>query len=119
MRRTLVGLCVIGAALIGAGAGVARMSYGPYYIDELSVSNAIESHGVYYRNRHVAIDNASCLGLRRYGVQPDAYGLDKFHRFKCDLDSADSHFYSVEVSTTTGPRSGYWYTHQISIKKDF
>jgi hypothetical protein len=38
-------------------------------------------------------------GLRRFGVQSDAYGLDKFHRFKCDADGADGHFYTASVKT--------------------
>src|SRR6266404_4314434 len=84
----LVALCVVG---IGAASPTSR----PYYTDELKVGNAIESDGVWWGGRNRAIDTASCLGLRRFGVRSNAYGLDKFHRFKCQADGADNHFYSV------------------------
>ena len=117
--KTIFGVGALLAMLLASAPAAARMSYGPYYTDELSVSNSLEAHGVFYHYRHIAIDNASCLGLRRYGVKPDTYGLDKFHRFKCDLDSAGSHIYIAQVSTTTGPKAGYWYSHVLSITKEF
>jgi hypothetical protein len=118
--RKVLALSVAGLAALTMSAGaIARAGYSAYYIDELTVSNSLEAHGVYYGARHVAIDNASCLGLRRYGVHTSAYGLDKFHRFKCDLNGANNHFYTAQISTTTGPKRGYWYWHVLSVKRDF
>ncbi len=111
---------VVGVTALALTSGaLARSNYSAYYIDELSVSNAMEKSGIYYNGSHRNVDTASCIGLRRYGVRPDTYGLDKFHRFKCDADGADSHIYTVQVSTTSGPKRGWWYSHYLSVTRDF
>jgi hypothetical protein len=93
-------------------------TYPHYFIDELQVSNTIESKGIAYRYGHVNIDNAACLGLRRYGVRTVDYS-DTFWRFRCDADGADGHIYDVQISTTNGPQRGYWYWHFLSVVRQF
>lgn len=90
-----------------------------YYIDGLAVGNSIESQGFSYNGRHVNVDNAYCSGLRRYGVQSSEYGLDKFWRFKCDATGADGHWYTLQVSTTSGSIRSYWYWHILNTHRDF
>jgi len=119
MRRLLSLLAVVVAALTLTVTGSAQSSYAHAYVDELTLGHAIESRGVYYGAKHVNIENAACTGLRYLGVQTSAYGLDKFWRFQCDLDAVNNHIYTAQISTTTGPRAGYFYWHLLSIKKEF
>jgi hypothetical protein len=117
LRQAIV-LALAGAALSAVPATEAATSWSHYYIDELTVDNTLESKGIEYHSRHIAVDNASCLGLRRYGVRTSDY-QDTYWRFRCDVNGADNHFYDVQVSTTNGPRSGYWYWHFLSVKQLF
>jgi hypothetical protein len=102
-----------------SSTGTVEANYTRYYVDELKIGNAIEEDGIRWNSRRRAIDTASCMGLRRYGVRTSAYGLDKYWRFKCDLIGADDHWYTAQVSTTNGPKPGYWYWHVLSIRRDF
>lgn len=104
-------------ALIFAAPTSASSTYARYFVDALYVSNGIESQGVRYEGRKVAIDNAACMGLRRYGVQTSDYGLDKFWRFRCTLNGADNHSYDVQISTTAGPRPRFVYPHYLSLRR--
>lgn len=115
MRRAA--LIILLAALTFAAASSANSTYARYYVDALYVGNGIESQGVVYQGRRVAIDNAACIGLRRYGVQASDYGLDKFWRFRCTLNGADNHTYDVQLSTTTGPKPRLVYPHYLSVRR--
>jgi hypothetical protein len=106
------------AAVLVAPSALASSAYSRYYVDALYVDNGIESQGVPYQGGHVAIDNAACIGLRRYGVQASS-GLDKFWRFRCTLNGADNHTYDVQLSTTTGPKPRLVYPHYLSVKRLF
>lgn len=119
MKPLLITALLAATALIISANASGATKYKHYYVDTLKISNLIEKRGIYWDSRHRAIDNASCLGLRRFGVRTSAYGLDKFWRFKCELNGADNHFYTVQVSTTNGPQRGYWYMHQLSAIRDF
>jgi hypothetical protein len=114
---------IAGAVLLEAAAAAAQpaaSSYDREYVDELMVSKAVEEHGLPYRAGRVAIDNASCIGLRRYGARTSADGYtETFWRFRCSANGADSHFYDVQVSSTAGPKSGYVYWHWLSVKRSF
>ena len=83
------------------------------------MSQTLEARGAYYSGHKLAIDNAFCSGLRRYGVRTSAYGLDKYWRFKCSLIGSDEHSYTAQVSTTNGPKRGYIYWHFLSVQRDF
>jgi hypothetical protein len=90
----------------------------PYYVDELWISNKIEAKGVRAPSgRRIAVDSASCLGLRRYGVRTSAYGLDKFWRFKCDVITANDRFATVGYKVMQDSRYLYWIV--TSFKWDF
>jgi hypothetical protein len=108
LERLLVIVTVALVALCAVEAAGAYPTSRPYYTDELTIGNKIESHGIWWAGRHKAIDNASCLGLRRFGVRPDTYGLDRFNRFKCYADGADNHAYSVSVKTVADSRPRHW-----------
>ena len=115
---SFLAVCVASLVLaqVGSAHSAARR---PVYVTELKISNVLESKGVYYRGRHINIENAACTGLRYKGVRTSAYGLDRYWQFDCDLDAVNSHIYEARMSTTTGPRHGYWYWHQLSTKLEF
>jgi|SRR5215831_1055931 len=106
---------------LGASAGTANAGgFKPYYIDELKMSNTLESRGIYDANyKHVNVNLASCTGLRRYGVRSNAYGLDRFWHFDCDVQSASGHFYDVHVKTISKPGSHYWNWRFVSVRFEF
>jgi hypothetical protein len=113
-------LLVCVASLVMAQVGAAQQErVRPYYVTELKIGNVLESKGVFYRGRHLNIENAACTGLRYKGVRTSEFGLDRFWWFDCDLDAVNSHIYTAKVKTTTGQRRGYWYWHVMSVKKEF
>ena len=93
--------------------------YARFYVDELFMGNTLEQYGGYYQGHKVPVDNAYCLGLRRFGVQPSQFGLDKFWRFKCTLNGADGHTYDAQVSVTHGPISTNVYWHFLTTTRLF
>ena len=122
LKAKLVMVLAVAISIVAVGvssAEAASTGWYHYYQDELTVSNSIESHGFVYHGRHIAVDNAFCTGLRRYGVESSEFGLDKFWRFNCDADAANGHFYTLHVSTTHGPKAGYWYLHVLSSSLSF
>jgi hypothetical protein len=114
-------LLVCFASLVVAQVGSAHQAqaHRPVYVTELKIGNVLESKGVSYHGRHINIESALCSGLRYRGVRPNPYGLDRYWQFDCDLDAVNGHFYEARISTTTGPRRGYYYWHQLSIKLEF
>jgi hypothetical protein len=117
MNRSAVYVVAALAALTLAASATAISSYGAYYVDELYLDKGIEEQGISYQGRKVPVDNASCLGLRRYGAQTNSFGLDRFWRFRCTLNGADSHAYDVQVSVTHGPKASWVYWHYLSVKR--
>jgi hypothetical protein len=116
MRRVL--LTVVAGVLLALPVTTADARVTGYgWADMLALGNAIETHGVYYGGRHKDIDNALCLGLRRYGVRTIDYE-DYYHRFKCSLSGADEHFYTaaVLIVRSSGPRFSW---RVLSIRRDF
>jgi hypothetical protein len=111
----LAALAVFACSLLGATATAASSSR--LYVDVVFVGNGIESQGIYFQGRKVPVDNAFCIGLRRYGVQSRAYNLDRYWRFRCTADAANGHAYDVQLSTVTGARRGQVYPHYISVKE--
>jgi hypothetical protein len=114
---SLLVVCVAG--LVMAQVGSAHRARRPLYVTELRISNVIESKGVHYHGRHINIESALCGGLRYRGVRTNPYGLDRYWQFDCQLDGVNGHFYKARISTTTGPRRGYYYWHELSIKLEF
>lgn len=59
---------------------------GRWY-DDLELDDRIEARGIvlpfFGSSSHYDIDSAFCDGLRRYGVRPQPYSLDKFRVFNC------------------------------------
>jgi hypothetical protein len=104
------------AVLTATAADASPAFYHRYFVAELSVSNAIESDGIYYAGRKVAIDNAVCIGLRRFGVRTVRYE-DHYWRFKCIADGANGHTYTVQVWTTG--LAGYWHPEYLSVVRTF
>lgn len=43
------------------------------------------------------VDRASCYGLLRYGRQEAVSGGFTYHAFRCNVDGADGHRYTVRV----------------------
>lgn len=125
MKRIALGTAVMLAAsgllaipAVSAVMPTGDVAYGQQYVDELFVSNGLEQQGIVYLGRKVAIDNASCIGLRRYGVKTSSDGFtDTFWRFRCNADGANGHIYDVQLSTTSGPKATYIYWHFLSVKK--
>jgi hypothetical protein len=68
---------------------------------------------VSYGYRHWNVDSAACSGLRRYGVRPNAYGLDKFWRFKCDVITSSDRFATAWVRTTRDSQYIYWHIDRL------
>src|ERR1043166_7647311 len=116
MARWLLSTAAALILVAPAGAGTA---YSRYFIDELKISNTLEKQGVSWGQHRIPVDTASCTGLRRYGVKASEYGLDRFWRFRCDVAGANDHYYDVQVSVTKGPKPGWWYWHQLSIRREF
>jgi hypothetical protein len=75
----------------------------PYYMDELKLSNAIESHGFYKLGRHVLVDSAFCSGLRRDGVRSDSWVLDKYWHFNCDAFDSHDGSWTLKLKTVSRP----------------
>jgi hypothetical protein len=122
--RAIGVFAVIAAAMVfgsSAAGRDAQSSQGatlrPYYVTELWLSNKIEAKGVRLGSRRIAVDSAFCLGLRRYGVRTSAYGLDRFWRFKCDVDTANGRFATVGYKVMQDSRYYYWIV--TSFKWDF
>lgn len=113
----IAAVVAIVAALVLAAAGTAASSYAHVYVDALYLDNGLEAQGVSYNGQKVPVDNASCLGLRRFGVRASDYGLDKFWRFRCTLNGADDHAYDVQLSTTTGAKPRLVYPHYLSVRR--
>lgn len=105
------------ATLVLAASAVASSSYSRFYVDQLYLGNGIEEQGLSYQGRTVAIDNAYCIGLRRFGVQTSAYGLDKFWRFKCTMNAANGHAYESQISVTHSPKPTYVYWHYLTVRR--
>lgn len=112
-----VALVAILSALVFTTALPASSTYARYYVDQLYLGNSIEEQGLDYQGRTVAIDNAYCLGLRRYGVQTNTYGLDRFWRFKCTMNAANGHTYDSQISVTHGPKPTWVYWHYLTVKR--
>lgn len=111
-------IVALAVSLSSSAASGTSQAYARYYIDELFVDNGIEEQGIYYNGRHVAVDNASCLGLRRFGVRTSSDGYtDTFWRFRCDVDGANGHIYDVQLSTTHGPKPRWVYWHYLSVRR--
>lgn len=118
MKRLLLSAALLTLCLLGASAtATAQPSAAHFYVDEIFIDHAYESSGVWFHGATRAVDNASCIGLRRFGVRADEYGSEKFWRFRCDLNGANGHTYDAQVSTTTGPKRGDVYWHVIAIRQ--
>lgn len=90
----------------------------PVYETELWMGNIIEQRGLEYSGSRVAVDLASCIGLRRYGVRTTQF-IDHFWRFRCTADGADNHAYDVQSSVTRGAKAGYVYWHFLSVRREY
>lgn len=113
-------LLLAAALLTAAITASAAAAYSRYYVDELYVDRALEKAGIPYKSYHINVDNASCTGLRRYGVQAEGdYGNERFWRFRCDVVGANNHMYDVQLSTTTGPNPRWVYRHYLSVRRTF
>jgi hypothetical protein len=85
--------------------------------DETTVENDLESHGIARADfprvlrRHLNIDSALCIGLRRYGTRlsDDGYTTE-YKRFKCTLDASNGHIYTATVD---------WAGNVLTLKKNF
>jgi hypothetical protein len=87
------------AVFMTASTVAAQTHAAPGWIDAMALDNTLEVSGIVASGRRVAVDNALCGGLRRYGHR--AIGaFDQYHRFKCDLDGADRHLYEADVTFT-------------------
>lgn len=115
--RLRAGLFAFALGLVFTTSSPAAPTYARYYVDQLYIGNALEEQGGYFQGRKFAVDNAYCLGLRRFGVQTSDYGLDKFWRFKCTLNGANGHTYETQISTTHGPKTRNVYWHFLSTKR--
>ena len=96
--KAMIAMVAVVAALVTAGTASASSRH---YVDELALSNSIESHGFPYGGRRLAVDSAFCEGLRRFGVRSSEFGLDRYWRFKCEVSAANGHMYELQVRTTT------------------
>jgi hypothetical protein len=108
------------AAAPGSSARTAKSSYGAYYIEEGMLNKVLEKDGITYRGHDIPVDNASCLGLRRYGSRTSSDGFtETFWRFRCDANGADNHTYDVQVESRRGPKRGFFYTRWLSVRRRF
>jgi hypothetical protein len=85
-----------------------------WYTDELVVGNHFEAKGFTWGGRHHDVDTGVCSGLRRYGVQPNDYGLDKFWVFNCDAFTSDGSDYTLRVWTTVTGRYHAFFVKSVS-----
>jgi hypothetical protein len=108
MKKFLI--IVFAALAVAAPAGASSMTG---YLDEYDLGNSIEAHGFTYGGHH-AVDTAFCIGLRRYGVVKSGLFDEKFHRFNCDVNTADNSFWTLKVVAVTNTR---WQV--LSAHKDF
>jgi hypothetical protein len=84
----VIACLAISAAAGTASARPAETSVSPGWADEPTISDIIERRGIPYAGRVRAVDLASCIGLRRYGVRVVDYS-QQFHRFRCSVWGAD------------------------------
>lgn len=118
MKRLSASLVVlILVTTIAASQASALTKATPYYVDEMVVSNWLETSGVIYHGKKIPVDTAMCSGLRRYGVKADTYGLDRYTRFKCMTIGADEHSYTVQVSFVT--KSGKASLGVYLVRRDY
>lgn len=74
-----------------------------WYVDEIVPGNHFEAKGFTWGGRHHDVDSGFCSGLRRYGVQTSAYGLDKFWVFNCTVFTSNNEDWTLKVwATQTG-----------------
>jgi hypothetical protein len=115
MKQRLTFL-VFTVGLFCAVSASAAQNYAPYYTDETAVENQLETAGVTFKARHINIDAASCIGLRRYGVIPARGGYsDLFHRFSCITAGPNNATHTIQVSITYGPKRGKGYMHVLTV----
>ena len=119
--RVILVLAVASLALLGGSSGHASRAsgYAPLYVQVFTINYAIWQIGLTYRGRHVDVENASCLGLARYGIWRGASPNENaYWRFRCEARSSNGAFYSVAVSTTRGPSAaGCLNWHEVSIRR--
>jgi hypothetical protein len=98
----LIATCLAVSAAAGtASARPTETTVSPGWADEPTISDIIERRGILYAGRVRAVDLASCIGLRRYGVRVIDY-FQQFHRFRCTVWGADMVRYAAWVRV---PRS--------------
>jgi hypothetical protein len=102
------------ATTIGT-SGVKPKSYYEWS-DETTIENGLESHGIARAafprvlHRHLNVDSALCIGLRRYGTKLSDDGFTTtYKRFKCTLDASNGHLYAATVD---------WAGNVLTLKRD-
>lgn len=116
LRKTL-GLAAAVAA-VGVSSSPAAQPYGPYYVDQNTISDKLEAKGFAYSRAHVNVESALCVGVRRFGSRTSETGSTVYWRFKCDVVATDEHYYTLQISTTLGPNN-YWYWHVLSARLEY
>jgi hypothetical protein len=74
----------------------------PGFATETDAEHFLEDNGFTARRRHHDVDNAICLGLRRYGVVQGSDGESEYARLKCHAGVSTGHYWQVWL---TVPRS--------------
>jgi hypothetical protein len=99
MRVTITAaVCAVAALASTASAEGRTPPFHHWYITELQAGNYVESHGLGVSPHKIAIDSATCKGLRRFGVQTGVYTLDKFWRFRCTAVGANGYIWDLSYS---------------------
>ena len=117
MKFKAVTVLAVALSIAAVGVSNASAATSRHYMDELALSNQLESKGFIYNNHRVAVDSAFCMGLRRYGVKTSEWGLDKYWHFDCTVSAANGHDYEVYVATTQNAH--YFYTNYYRIVLNF
>lgn len=78
------------------------------YAQATDVETALQTHGISYRGRHVAITSASCIGESKYGARYVSY-VREYHRFNCDVFDSNSNGYNVEIVITKSNATTFWW----------
>jgi hypothetical protein len=103
-----VTLVLLGAAQTAEARDTRPATASPGWVDERSVSSALQRRGVVHAGRRRGIELASCLGLRGYGVRVVAF-YEQFRRFRCTLWARDGRRYTAWVRITRSNASIFWW----------
>jgi hypothetical protein len=79
----------------------------------------LETKGFAYNDRHVTVFSALCTGWSRYGFRRSETGSQIYWRFTCDVLSVNQHYYTLQISTTLGRDTRYWYWHTLSARLEY